>query len=940
MPTNWDTIPALKIITAENITDGINDFKLVPRENAISMGEPKKAMSMTRMAGTFWFDTSNPYYNAKFNSPSNPTGLQLVAKQDITPFRPNIGLEARTILPAAYAALNNADKANFSKEGYKVSQSSSGSLGSQASNHTIGQQFYYAFHFINTGTIVTQGNVVFVITIPNGLSCVLSGGQPIVSHLRGGSVITPSTAATLAGSTLTITITAATNPYNISTNPAAYHISVLMTSYLNSGWDNGSPPPAIVYMPTVSSAFYAVNSPLSSDFYISLNYASLTITKTNPYPTTITFNQEFDYSIVISNSSTVAATGVVFTDVLPTGITFVSMTEVPSGWTASVSGQTVTVNANANSIVYQGSYPIKIRVRATGENTNISNTASVSGTNSFATSATKPNYIDFKRTPTLQSQNFYTCSSSVTYEVFRDTNVNSSTINHYYVNNVSVGTTPPSNGACTFVGNATTTLQSVGTKLDCTNNCYPTTSVAGSTVYLNQAGYPSYTTTGTYTSTISQTDANTQAQNISNAAYEAGLQAKFNAEGFCTWTASNVAGNYNANFTRNNCGANCYGNGTVNYASPTQYASAVSTASCEAAVSTATTAAYNMAVANVNTNGQNFANANGTCCCFVADPTCSGCNYLGNRERNTCDNSYRNTTPTEYNSCGCNQNCQGTYYTDFVCDNRDKVFVQKYNCNGVATGATNRVNCGCDAGSQELTSQGYNTCVSCTTFEVFRDTNRCSGTFNQYFVNGGSVGGSAPSNGSCNTSSSYGIYRGVRCNGGTNYNVYEDSNGCGGGDQYQYRNGADEVQFTSNDFGGDPCTFYAYRSQNFTRNNCGAGYTGGVVNYSNTYSYTGILNQAGADATANANFPTDGQNYANAVGSCTANQVCKVYDIVAYGDGYYVDGYYTYCNGGIGYFSFYANSAGVIGQTPCVNEYSVVITNYGNGANVQEAYTC
>ena len=940
MPTNWDTIPALKIITAENITDGINDFKLVPRENAMSMGAPKRAMSMTRMAGTFWFDTSNPYYSAKFNSPSNPTGLQLVAKQDITPFRPNIGLEARTISTSSYAALNNFDKANFSSAGYKVSQNSSGSLGSQASNYIIGQQFYYAFHFINTGTIVTQGNVVFALTIPNGLSCVLSGGQPIISHLRGGSVITPSTAATLVGNTLAITVTAATNPYNISTNPAAYHISVLMVSSLYSGWNGAISPPAIVYMPTVSSAYYAVNSPLSSDFYISLNYASLTITKTNPYPATITFNQEFDYSMVVSNSSTVSATGVVFTDVLPTGVTFVSMTEVPSGWTASVSGQTVTVNANANSVVYQGSYPIKIRVRATGENTNISNTASVSGTNSFATSATKTNYIDFKRTPTLASQGYFTCSSSVTYEVFRDTNVNSTTINHYYVNNVNVGATAPSNGACSFSATATAAYQVTGTRDNCTNNCYPTTTVAGSTVYLNYVGYPSYTTGGSYTSSISQADANAQAQAIADAAFYSGLQARFNSEGFCTWTASNVAGNYNANFTRNNCGANCYGNGTVNYASPTQYASAVSTTSCEAAVASAASAAYNMAVANVNANGQNFANANGTCCCFVADPVCDGCNYLGNRERNTCDGSYRNTTPTEYSSCGCGVGCQGTYYTDFYCDNRDKVFVQKYNCNGSPTGATNRVNCGCDAGSQELTYQGYNTCVSCTTFEVFRDTNRCSGTFNQYFVNGGSVGGSAPSNGSCNTSSSYGIYRGVRCNGGTNYNVYEDTNGCGGGDQYQYRNGADEVQFTSNDFGGDPCTFYAYRSQNFTRNNCGAGYVGGVVNYSNTYSYTGILNQAGANATADANFPNDGQNYANAVASCTAIQVCKVYDIIAYDEGYYVDGSFTYCNGGLGYFSFYANSSGVIGQTPCVNEYSVYISNYGNGASAQEAYTC
>lgn len=954
MPTNWDTIPALKIITDENVIDAVNDEKLVPNVNIsniatytggtwVATGNAKKTLTKERIAGVVYLDSTStaPYFYAK-------TAKQLIARRDIVSFRPNIGYEARTILPAAYNILSSNNKANFNSTGYRVSQTSSGSLGSQASNYIIGQQFYYAFHFLNTGPLVTQGNVVFTLTIPNGLSCVLSGGQPIVLHLKNGATITPSTAATLVGNTLTITITAQVFGYDVVNNPTAYHISVLMTSYLNSGWDNGAPPPAIVYMPTVSTTPYAINKPLSSDFYISLNYASLTITKTNPYPSTITFNQVFDYSIVVSNSSTVAATGVVFTDVLPAGVTFVSIAEIPSGWTASVSGQTVTINANANSVVYQGSYPIKIKVRATSENTNISNTASVSGTNSFATSATKANYIDFKRTPTLVSQGYFTCSSSVTYEVFRDTNTLSTTYNQYYVNNVSVGNTPPSNGACTFVGNATTTLQSVGTKLNCTNNCYPQTSVAGSTVYLNQAGYPSYTTTGTYTSTISQIDADTQAQNISNAAYEAGLQAKFNAEGFCTWTASNISGNYNANFTRNNCGANCYGNGTVNYVSPTQYASAVSTTSCEAAVSTATTAAYNMAVANVNTNGQNFANANGTCCCYVADPICNGCNYLGNRERNTCDNSYRNTTPTEYSSCNCGAGCQGTNYNYTECQsvygegNRDRRYFERYNCYpySFVPNSSYVTQCGCDAGSQEIASQNYYTCVGCTTFEVFRDGNRCSGTGGQYFVNGSSVGGTAPSNGSCNTNSSYGISRGVRCNGGTNYNVYEDSNGCGGGEQYQYRNGADEVQFTSNDFGGDPCTFYAYRSQNFTRNNCGGGYTGGVVNYSNTYSYTGILNQAGANATADSNFPNDGQNYANAVGSCTANQVCKVYDIVAYGDGYYVDGYYTYCNGGLGYFSFYANSSGVIGQVPCVNEYSVVITDYGNGANVQEAYGC
>ena len=935
MPTNWDSIPALKIITAENITDAVNDEKLVPSTGILTMGTPKKGMTKERIVGTFWFDTTStaPYYYAK-------TGKQLIAKRDIVAFRPTIGLEARTISTSAYAALNNYDKANFSSAGYKVSQNSSGSLGTQASNYIIANQFYYAFHFINSGTISTQGNVVFTLTIPNGLSCVLSGGQPIVLHLRDGNVITPSTAATLSGSTLTITITNTINPYNISTNPAAYHISVLMTSALYSGWNGVISPPAIVYLPTVSTTPYATNKPLSSDFYISLNYAALTITKTNPYTGTITYNQEFDYTMLISNASTVSATGVVFTDVLPTGVTFVSITEVPAGWTASVSGQTVTVNANSNTVVYLGNYYVKIRVRATSENTNISNTASVSGSNSFTATATKANYIDFKRTPTLESQGYYTCSSNVTYLVYRDTNLNSSTSLHYYVNNVSVGTTPPTNGACSYSATATAAYQVTGTKNNCSNTCSPTTSVAGSTVYLNYAGYPSYTTSGSYTSSVSQADANYQAQVIADNAFYAGLQAKYNTEGYCTWTASNVAGNYNANFTRNNCGANCYGNGTVNYASPTQYASAVSTTSCSDAVSSASTSAYNAAVANVNANGQNYANANGSCCCWVSDPTCSGCSYLGNRERNTCDNSYRNTSPTAYNVCGCGIGCAGTYYTDYYCDNRDKVYVEKYNCNGAATGATNRVNCGCDAGSQELTYQGYDTCVGCTTSAVYKDTNRCSGTYNQYFVNGGSVGTSAPSNGGCNTSSNYNYYRGVRCYGGTNYNVYEDTNGCGGGDQYQYRNGADEVQFTSNDFGGDPCTFYAYRSGSFTRNNCGSGYNGGVVTYSNTYSYTGILNQSGANATADSNFPNDGQNYANAVASCTAIQVCKVYDIIAYDYGYYVDGYYTYCNGGLGYFSFYANSSGSIGQVPCVNEYSVVITNYGNGASVQEAYTC
>lgn len=939
MPTNWDTIPPLKIITAEDIASAVNDQKLVPNTGILTMGDPKKGMTKERMVGTVWYDTSSSatYYYPKTNK-------QLIARRDIVAFRPNIGLEARTISTGDYAALNNYDKANFSKNGYKVSQNSSGTLGTQASYYTVGTQFYYAFHFTNTGTLSTQGNVVFTLTIPNGLSCVLSGGQPTVLHLRGGSVITPTTAATLSGNTLTITITNTINPYDINSNPAAYHISVLMTSTLYAGWNIVGNQYAVPNIQGVATTAYAPNSPLSYDFYIKIPFTSPAITKTNSYPSTIPYNQLFDYTLVLTNASEIAATGIVVTDTLPNGLTFDSVVSKPTGWTVSVSGQLVTISSGSDSIpakyasVY---YTIVIRVRATTENINISNTATVCPNNGFCNSATKSNYIDYNRTPSLSSQGYYTCSSSVTYLVYRDTNINSSTYNYYYVNNISVGLTAPANNPCYYSAVATAAYQVTGYKNNCTNSCAPITTVTGSTVYLNYSGYPSYQTSGSYTSTISQADAIYQAQVIADNAFYAGLQAKYNLEGYCTWTATNVAGNYSQGFTKNNCGTDCYGNGSVNYSAPTQYASAVSTSSCTDAISSAATAAYNAAYAIVQANGQANANANGSCCCWTASPTCDGgCNYLGARQRNSCDGSYRNTGVTEYDSCSCNQNCKGTYYTDYYCDNRDKVYVQKYNCNGVATGNTSRANCGCDSGGKELESQGYYTCVGCTSFLVYKDLNRCSDTGGQYVVNGSGVGTTAPSDGYCNTISSYTLYRDVRCYDGTNYNVYENVNGCASGDRYQYRNLADEVAFTSNSFGSDPCTFYAYRSATFTRDNCGSGYNGGSVVYSNTYSYAGILNQSGADSKANTYFPSDGQNYANAAGSCTAIQVCKVYNIVAYDYGYYVNGYYTYCNGGTGYFSFYADSAGAIGQTPCVNQNSVVITDYGNGAGIQEAYGC
>jgi hypothetical protein len=467
---------------------------------------------------------------------------------------------------------------------------------------------------------------------------------------------------------------------------------------------------------------------------------------------------------------------------------------------------------------------------------------------------------------------------------------------------------------------------------------------SGSTINVNDGGaYYFAGTTSPIISYISQADADSQAQTASQNSFNAGIQNYINSNASCTYTYSSGSASYPAtNYTRNNCPANCYG-GVVTYPQVNKSGyGATSNISYQDAINIANAAAYSAAQAESQLYGQANANVYGTCCCWVAvseSDKCDGCNYRGNMERNQCDGSVRNTNPTAYNYCACNQNCQGTYYTDYYCDNRDKVFVQKYNCNGSPTGTTNRVNCGCDSGAQELAPTGYNTCVGCTTTAVYKDGNRCSGSGGHYFVNGSDVGTTEPTRGGCNTTPDYGNYIGIKCVGGSNYDVYGNYNSCGNY-RYKYSSG-NEVNYTNNySIFADACTFSTTRSGTFTRNNCGSGYTGGIVSYSNTYYYTGINNQAGAEAIADSNFGTDGQNYANSVGSCTANQVCKVYDIYAYDYGYYVEGYYTYCNGGTGYFSFYADSSGVIGQTPCVNQYSVVITNYGNGAAVQEAYGC
>jgi hypothetical protein len=101
----------------------------------------------------------------------------------------------------------------------------------------------------------------------------------------------------------------------------------------------------------------------------------------------------------------------------------------------------------------------------------------------------------------------------------------------------------------------------------------------------------------------------------------------------------------------------------------------------------------------------------------------------------------------------------------------------QYRANGVVLGLTAPVSGTCNV-TPNFVNQGYNTCVNCITYPVFRDTTRCSPTYNNYRVNGVNVGNTAPTNGSCNTNAIWTSQNYNTCYNCEDVAVYRDTNAC------------------------------------------------------------------------------------------------------------------------------------------------------------------
>jgi hypothetical protein len=78
-----------------------------------------------------------------------------------------------------------------------------------------------------------------------------------------------------------------------------------------------------------------------------------------------------------------------------------------------------------------------------------------------------------------------------------------------------------------------------------------------------------------------------------------------------------------------------------------------------------------------------------------------------------------------------------------------------------------------------MVDQEFNYCYNCVTYPVFRDKNSCSPTWNEYFVNDTvSLGQTTPPAGNCNTTASWTSQAYNTCSSCTNYLVYRDTNPC------------------------------------------------------------------------------------------------------------------------------------------------------------------
>lgn len=672
-------------------------------------------------------------------------------------------------------------------DSYVYLDSSNGIYASRASNQLLPKAGYTAIqpaYNLNltssaSPTTVTAGNnVTYTVNVRNDESYATSISIPIVLTFAANTSFTSISVAsgvtyTYASNTLTITSAIASG---------ATVVLTIVCSTTRPSTD-GSGTQAIPLKAEYTPTNYTITEPY-------LQYPTFEVEKVAKQNdgttdiaagTNLAYNTTFIYLLKVRNvASNLYSSNTVLTDVLPSNLTFDSFyTPLPSGWTSNYNSSTRTVTFSKSGLLHGSIFntfiSLGIRVIASTENASLSNSFTASGSDiNSKTSASFNLTVGYNTSPVLTSQGYSTCSSCTTYTVYKDTNSHSSTYNHYFVNGSDVGTAAPSSGACDYSSQYENTFQILCSSC----NSY--------FVYAHN-----YTAKPCYTGAPYQVN---------------GVDYYYNpATGAC-----NTSANYSSYV-----GVMCVG--------CTEYAVYQNTNSCFTGnqyQSNGTTYSYNPTTGSCSSSA-NYA--------LYVGQTCIGC-----------------TTYSVY------QNVNGCFTGN------------QYQAGGT-TYASNPTTSACNT-SQSLVSQGYTTCSSCNNYTVYKDTTTCSPTYNHYFVNGVDVGTSAPSSGSCNYSQSLTFQGYNTCISCNPYGVYKDTNPCSSTYNHYFANGSDlgtgapssadcaccEEISISNNSGSEvyiewlPCsagsntsyylqdgeTIYFCRNTNASFNTGGLGYsTGGACSY-------------------------------------------------------------------------------------------------------------
>jgi hypothetical protein len=222
----------------------------------------------------------------------------------------------------------------------------------------VGNTYNYTLTVNNTGTSATSGQIAVTDALPQGLSFVAGSGNGWTCSASGQNVICTSSTAIFVNGTVNIILTV---------NPTQTGTYVNIASVVGGG-DNSS---------ANSNSVTTVINPASAP--------SLSVTKSGPSTGTVGVN--YNYTLTVANIGTSATNGqITVTDVLPTGLNFVSATG--SGWSCSAFGQTVNCTTN-NAIVANSNSAITLTVNPVlAGNYNNTFTASGGGTSGSNTSNT------------------------------------------------------------------------------------------------------------------------------------------------------------------------------------------------------------------------------------------------------------------------------------------------------------------------------------------------------------------------------------------------------------------------------------------------------------------------------------------------------------------------------------------------------------------------